>query len=116
MVREYLEAILKDTEEQIEICQKQIEDHHEMRDSIENDINKIQMKGDLDVEYFSPRRGGQSLRNQLGDLYGKMEKLNKKLKELEETGAALKKERNLYQFMLDEVIDLEKRANVSRET
>lgn len=116
MVRKYLETMLEKVKEQINAYDIQIEEKRNEKDCREKDIYKINIKKDLDVEYFSPRRGEKSFRERLGKLRIEVEEMNDCLKKMEEERGGLVKEKENFQLMLDEVIELEKKANVSRET
>ena len=108
MVREYFESVLQENGGQIAEYAAKIEEQQLELESVEKKIVKIQSKKEFDVGYFSPRRSENSLREQLGELLKNRKHLKAELQKFE-------KQEN-FQKMLDEVLDMEKKANVSRET
>ena len=56
------------------------------------------------------------MREQLGELLKNREHLKAELQKFEEEKQMLEEKQENFQKMLDEVLDMEKKANVSRET
>ena len=113
MVREYFESVLQENGGQIAEYAAKIEEQQLELESVEK---KIQSKKEFDVGYFSPRRSENSLREQLGELLKNREHLKAELQKFEEEKQMLEEKQENFQKMLDEVLDMEKKANVSRET
>ena len=116
MVREYFESVLQENGGRIAEYAAKIEEQQLELESVEKKIVKIQSKKEFDVGYFSPRRSENSLREQLGELLKSRECLKEELQKLEEEKQMLEEKQENFQKMLDEVLDMEKKANVSRET
>ena len=116
MVREYFESVLQENGGQIAEYAAKIEEQQLELESVEKKIVKIQSKKEFDVGYFSPRRSENSLREQLGELLKNREHLKAELQKFEEEKQMLEEKQENFQKMLDEVLDMEKKANVSRET
>lgn len=116
MVREYFESVLQENGGQIAEYAAKIEEQQLELESVEKKIVKIQSKKEFDVGYFSPRRSENSLREQLGELLKNREHLKAELQKFEEEKQMLEEKQENFQKMLDEVFDMEKKANVSRET
>ena len=116
MVREYFESVLQENGGQIAEYAAKIEEQQLELESVEKKIVKIQSKKEFDVGYFSPRRSENSLREQLGELLKNREHLKAELQRFEEEKQMLEEKQENFQKMLDEVLDMEKKANVSRET
>ena len=116
MVREYFESVLQENGGQIAEYAAKIEEQQLELESVEKKIVKIQSKKEFDVGYFSPRRRENSLREQLGELLKNREHLKAELQKFEEEKQMLEEKQENFQKMLDEVLDMEKKANVSRET
>ena len=116
MVREYLESVLLETKGQLDDCRIQCEKIRKKKQEIETKIAKIQMKTELSEEYFSPRYGNQTLRKQMNEYYGEIKEMDRKIQLMEEKEKELCQKKEEFQMMLDEVMELENMANVSRET
>ena len=116
MVREYFESVLQENGGQIAEYAAKIEEQQLELESVEKKIVKIQSKKEFDVGYFSPRRSENSLREQLGELLKNREHLKAELQKFEDEKQRLEEKQENFQKMLDEVLDMEKKANVSRET
>ncbi|MEF2853129.1 MAG: hypothetical protein U0N86_11955, partial [Lachnospiraceae bacterium] len=112
MVREYFESVLQENGGQIAEYAAKIEEQQLELESVEKKIVKIQSKKEFDVGYFSPRRSENSLREQLGELLKNREHLKAELQKFEEEKQMLEEKQENFQKMLDEVFDMEKKANV----
>lgn len=110
MVREYLESVLHETEEQIKTYTAKIEEQRLEKENTEKKITRIQSKKEFDMEYFSPRRSEGSLREQLGDLQKNNAILKEELRKLEEEKQQLEEKQENFRKMLEEVEELEKKA------
>ena len=119
MVREYLESVLHEIEEQRKANTAEIEEQRLEKETIDKKIARIQSKKEFDMEYFSPRRSEGSLREQLADLQKNNMILKEELRKLEEEKQQLEEKQGNFRKVLEEVEELEKKAkkkNVSRET
>lgn len=110
MVREYLESVLHETEEQIKTYTAKIEEQRLEKETIDKKIARIQSKKEFDMEYFSPRRSEGSLREQLADLQKTNVILKEELWKLEEEKRAAEEKQENFRKMLEEVKELEKKA------
>ncbi len=110
MVREYLESVLHEIEEQRKANTEEIEEQRLEKETIDKKIARIQSKKEFDMEYFSPRRSEGSLREQLADLQKNNMILKEELRKLEEEEQQLEKKQENFRKMLEEVEELEKKA------
>ena len=110
MVREYLERVLQENSGQIAEYTLKIEEQKLEKESLEQKITKIQTKKEFDMEYFSPRRSEGALREQLGEFQKARTALKEEIQKMEAEKQKLEEKQENFQKMLDEVMELEKRA------
>ena len=110
MVKEYLYDRKNEKDNELEKCKEEYEKQLRSKKLIKERMNKIQNNGEITIEYFSPRSGNRSLREELDQLSRKLKSVNESLCDLENRLEQIEKEKEQFQQMIDEIRELEKRA------
>ena len=111
MVKEYLEDKLEIVLKSIELKKRQYEENSNMEHISKEEIFRIQEASDINFEVFYPRSGSISLKGKIDELYRRLEKVSFENQELRESLDMLERQKEEYRFMLNEVIELETKAN-----
>ena len=106
MVKEYLYDRKNEKDNELEKCKEEYEKQLRSKKLIKERMNKIQNNGEITIEYFSPRSGNRSLREELDQLSRKLKSVNESLCDLE----------NRLDFANDTIDMLEDKVDKLQET
>lgn len=106
MIKEYIENKRKNSLEQLKIKQSKLLENKKKEEYLKKLIKEIQDKSDIDIEVFSPRVEGSSIKNRINENYEELEKVLAQNSHLEDEITILKSKYDKYCFMTKELEEL----------
>lgn len=110
MVKEYLSEKLSSTLEKISSLEERYKESSNRIDLLEQDIYRMQEESNINFEVFYPRSGSISLQSKINQLSCKLQETSAENKKIKRTLKELEQKRDKYQYMIDEITELEKRS------
>ena len=118
MIKEYISEKYRIVDKNLKLKQEKYNGNDKKIHFLKKNIQKIQEESDITFDVFNPRAEENSLRQKMNGFYEELNQSITENEELKEDIEMLKEQREKYQFMFNEILELERKQknNVSRET